>query len=104
MARSKQYKFSDKEQTTGGVASIVFAIVALIAFVVGVIISYKTGGEGGMIIGLMGFCSLWFAGIGLFQGVKSFKQEECYYHCSWIGSIANAVILVFMGCIFMIGL
>ena len=100
----KQYKFTDKVQATGGVVSVVFAILALLSCGLGVWISFMTGGAAGAIIGLMGVFAIWFSGMGLYHGTKSFKQEECFYMYSWIGTISNAVILVFMGCIFMIGL
>lgn len=100
----KQYKFTDKVQATGGVVAVVFAILALLSCVLGVWISYKTGGAAGAIIGLMGVFAVWFSGVGLYCGSRSFKQEECFYLYSWIGTIANAVILVFMGCVFLIGL
>ncbi len=105
MSRSKkQYKFTDKVQAKGGVVSVVFAVLALLSCGLGVLISFETGGAAGAIIGLMGVFSVWFSGMGLYHGTKSFKQEESFYMYSWIGTIANAVIFVFMGCIFMIGL
>ena len=105
MARGrKQYKFTNKEQASGGAAAIVFAVLALLSCGLGILISFKTGGAAGAIIGLMGVFAVWFSGMGLYHGVRSFKQEESFYLYSWIGTIANAVILVFMGCIFLIGL
>lgn len=105
MAKNKkQYKFTDKSQAVGGIASIVFAVLGILALALGVLISYKTKGEGGSVIGLMGVFTVWFSGMGLYLGIKSFRQEESFYLCSWIGTVANAVIMVGMGCIFLIGL
>lgn len=105
MANSrKRYKFTDKEQAAGGMASVVFAILAVLTFVLAVLLSYETGGAGGGIIGLLGVFTVWFSGMGIYFGIRSFKQEESFYLLSWIGTIANAVMLVGMGCIFLIGL
>lgn len=100
----KKYKFTDKEQAAGGMASIILAILAILMFVLAVLIAYETGGAGGIIIGLFGVFSIWFSGMGIYLGIRSFKQEESFYLLSWIGTIANAVVLVGMGCIFLIGL
>lgn len=105
MARGKRnYKFTNKEQAIGGAAAIVFAVLALLSCVLGILISFETSGAAGAVIGLMGVFAVWFSGVGLYYGVRSFKQEESFYRYSWIGTIANAVILIFMVCIFMIGL
>lgn len=100
----KRYKFTDKEQATGSMASIVLAILAVLMVVIAVVLAYETNGAGGMIIGLLGVFAVWFSGMGLYSGIRSFNQEESFYLLSWIGTIANAVILVGMGCIFLIGL
>ena len=100
----KKYKFTDKEQATGGMGSIVMAILAVLMFVLAVLLAYETGGAGGAVIGLLGVFAIWFSGIGIYLGIRGFKQEESFYLLSWIGTIANAVILVGMGCIFLIGL
>lgn len=100
----KKYKFTDKEQAAGGIVSVILAVFSILAFVLAVLISYETGGAGGKIIGLLGIFAIYFAGLGIYFGVKSFKQEESFYRLSWIGTIANTVMLIGMECVFFMGL
>ena len=48
----KKYKFTDKEQATGGMGSVVLAILAVLMFGLAVLLAYETGGAGGAVIGL----------------------------------------------------
>ena len=66
--------------------------------------SYMARGDGGREIGLLGLCTLFLSGVGLYFGVNSFKEEEIFFLFSWIGTIMSAVMLVGMGLVFLIGL
>ncbi len=99
-----KYKFTDKSQSVRGIVSTVFAVLAIIVFCVAVFQSYMARGDGGREIGLLGLCTLFLSGVGLYFGVNSFKEEEIFFLFSWIGTIMSAVMLVGMGLVFLIGL
>lgn len=99
----RKYKFTDKSQSVGGIFSTVLAVMAAAAFVSAVWISYRQRGNGGLFIGLLGVLTVFFSAIGLYVGAKSFQEEEIFFLFSWIGTILNAVLLVGMIMVFLIG-
>lgn len=104
MKNNRKYKFTDKNQSIGGVFSSIIALLSLSLFIIGVIVSYKNRGDGGLIIGLLGFVSFVLSALGIYVGVKSFAEDEIFYHFSWIGTIGNAIIFVGMFVIILIGI
>lgn len=99
-----KYKFTDKSQSVGGIFSTVLAVGAVVFFCAAVWRSYLHRGAGGREIGLFGILSMFLSAIGLYFGVGSFQEEEIFYLFSWIGTIMNAVMLVVMGLVMIIGL
>lgn len=104
MKNSKRYKFTDKNQSVGGIFSSIIALLSITFFMIGVMISFQYQGNGGLIIGLLGLLSLLLSALGIYLGVKSFAEDEIFYHFSWIGTIANAIIFVGMFVIILIGI
>ncbi|NLZ81679.1 MAG: hypothetical protein GX913_07785 [Clostridiales bacterium] len=104
MKNSRKYKFTDKNQSIGGIFSSIIALIAIIIFAIGVFISYTNKGNGGLIIGLLGLVSFLLSNIGIYVGVKSFQEDEIFYHFSWIGTISNAIIFVGIFAIILIGI
>lgn len=102
--RSRKYKFTDKSQSAGGIFSTVLAVLAVAFFAAAVWISYRNEGNGGREIGFLGIMSLFLSAVGLYSGVKSFQEEEIFFHFSWIGTILNALMLIGMGMVFLIGI
>lgn len=100
----RKYKFTDKSQSVGGIFSTVLAVAAIVIFAAAVWMSFQKKGAAGTEIGLMGVFTLFLSGIGLYTGVKSFQEEEIFFLFSWIGTILNAVMLVGMGFVFLVGI
>lgn len=86
------YKFTNKNNTRGGIISVILAIIALVTVVTGVIISYKKSGAAGTLAGGLGTMSFLFATAGLISGLKSFKEKDKFYIFSWIGTISNGIL------------
>lgn len=101
---SKKYKFTNKKISKGGVMSSLFAVVAIVVLSIGVYMSYKADGAGGMVVGILGMIAFLMSVIGFIVGVRSFENEEAFLGFPWIGVVSNAVILVFMMCVILIGL
>lgn len=100
----KKYKFSDKSQSVGGIFSTLFAVLAALACVAAVWISFQHRGEGGIEIGVLGILSVFLSGCGLYIGVRSFQEEDIFFLFSWLGSIGNSVILLGMMMLILLGL
>lgn len=100
----RKYKFTDKSQSAGGVFATVIAVMATGFLAAAIYISYRHKGAAGQLIGLFGIVSLFLSAIGLYTGIKSFQEEEIFFHFSWIGTIWNAVVLVGMSMIILIGI
>lgn len=90
------YRFTNKNNTKGGIIATVLAIFAFTALVGGIMISYKKGGNAGMIVGAAGTVSFLLSTIGLVQALKSFKERDKFYVFSWIGCISNGIIWLAM--------
>lgn len=99
-----RYKFTDKSQSAGGMLSTVIAAGSIALFAAAVWISYRNEGNGGREIGFLGLLSLFFSAVGLYTGVRSFQEEEIFFLFSWVGTVVNAVMLIAMAMIFLIGL
>ena len=97
-----RYRFTDKNNTTGGIVSSLLAVVGLCLFVVGVIISYKEKGNAGIIVGALGTVAFIQSCIGMIIGLKSFKEKDKFYLFSWIGVIVNGIMWLAM-CIIIAG-
>lgn len=99
----KRYKFSDKSQSTRGILSTLLAVAAVCVFGIAVWISFQNRGAGGIEIGVLGICSVFLSAYGLYIGIKSFQEEEIFLLFSWIGSIANSVMLLVMFMVILLG-
>ena len=100
----RKYKFTDKRQSVGGIFSTMLGIMAVSFFLTAIFISYRQKGNGGREIGFLGIMSLFLSSIGLYIGTNIFQEENLFYLFSWLGAIINAIMLVGMGMVFLIGL
>ena len=96
------YRFTDKNNTSLGIASSIFGAISLCLFIVGVVISYKENGEAGLIVGAIGSVAFILNCIGIIMGLKSFKERDKFYLFSWIGVISNGIMWIIM-CIIIAG-
>lgn len=99
-----KYKFSDKNQTLGGLISTVMGVLSLISLGYGIFVSYQAKGEGGLKVGGLGLLSLLLAVMGTVMGLLSFKEDNKFYGLSKIGSLMCGIITVFMLAVFLMGL
>lgn len=90
------YKFTNKNNTQGGIASTIVAIISLIILVSGIVVSYKESGNAGILTGALGTISFLLATVGLVCGLKSFKEKDKFYRFSWIGTIFNGILWLAM--------
>lgn len=94
MARRKMYTFSERRQSRQGVTSTILGSISLLLFFILAYAAYWMYGEGGPVIGALGFTGLVFAVCGLVKGLLSFREKHMLYSFSKAGSIISSVALV----------
>ncbi len=99
----RDYKFTDKKHTIGGVMSTTMGILAIIALIVAIVISYKNEGRAGIVVGNIAFFSLMLSFFGTIIGLLSFKEQDKYYYFSYAGSLGCGILTIFYIGIIMIG-
>ena len=103
MRRYRSYKFTDKRHSRGGIRSSIAAAVSLTCTAIDVYGAYMSKGNAGNYLALFGFVAIICCCYGVFVGNQSFKEEECYYLFSRIGTGASLVLLIFWIAVFGMG-
>lgn len=94
MAKKKMYTFSEHRHSRGGITSTVLGGLSLLIFLALAYVSYWFYGEGGPILGSLGFTGIVFSICGLVSGLTSFREKHIIYTFSKAGSILSSVALV----------
>lgn len=95
MRRYRSYKFTNKKHSKGGVRSSIAGLISLICTIGAVLGAYAAKGNAGTYLALLGTVAIISGVYGVFEGRKSFKEEECYYLFSRIGTAVNFILAVF---------
>ena len=103
MGRRRSYKFTDKHHSKGGIRSAIAGAAALICTLIDVYGAYISKGNAGAYLALFGVIAIVSCCYGVFVGNQSFKEEECYYVFSRIGTGVNMVLLIFWIAVFGMG-
>lgn len=103
MRRYRSYKFTDKHHSKGGIRSSIAAAVSLVCTGIDVYGAYASKGNGGNYLALFGFVAIAACCYGIYVGNESFKEEECYYLFSRLGTGVNLVLLIFWIAVFGMG-
>ena len=75
MAKKKMYTFSEHRHSRKGITSTILGGISLVLFVVLAYIAWWSYGEGGPILGSLGFTGIIFAICGLVSGLSSFREK-----------------------------
>lgn len=96
--------FSNKSQSTRGIISVIFGGISLVMFVLLPILSSRSGGNGGMLLGGLGVCAFFMSVSGLILGIQSMKEEEIYYTLPVCGVALSSITLFLYLLLYGIGL
>lgn len=91
-----------RKYTKGGKAASLIALCSLLLIILSVVISALMRGKAGIYVGLLLFISLIASAIGFGMGIKSFDEENRFMRYTYIGTIANAAIWIFVLGIYLI--
>lgn len=105
--RSKEEKREEKEEkkgrkiplskyTQGGRKSSLFAVANILLIIITIAISILKKGNAGIYVGLLMLAVMVSAIVGFVIGINSFKEENKFLKYTYIGTITNAVIWIFI--------
>ena len=103
MRRRRSYKFTDKQHSKGGIRSSIAAAISLSCTAIDVYVAYAAKGNGGNYLALFGVIAMISCCYGTYVGNQSFKEEECYYLFSRLGTGVNLILLIFWIAVFGMG-
>lgn len=95
MRRNRAYKFTDKHHSKGGIRSSIAGALSLICTLGSVYGAFAAKGDGGKYLVFPGVVAIISCFYGVFVGNRSFKEEECYYLFSRIGTAVNLLLVIF---------
>lgn len=102
--KKEAYKFSDKKHSIIGCISLILGIVSCIAFLIISYISSLSGGNGNIIIGIVGMVLFGVSMTGFFLGIKACKEKDIYYNAPIIGIVINGIFSVLYLILYMVGI
>ena len=95
MRRYRSYKFTNKKHSQGGVRSSIAGLISLLCTTGAVAGAYAAKGNAGTYLALFGTVAIVSSFYGAYVGNQSFKEEECYYVFSRIGTVVNVILAIF---------
>lgn len=98
------YKFDNKKYTTGGILSLILFVLVAAVLGLEIWVSYRARGEGGILLGAVGFMGLLVSLSGFIIGIMSFQEEDRHYLFSRLGTLLNFALLLIWGCVYLIGI
>lgn len=104
MKRRFKYSFAKKKETEGGFASMIFAGLTLLLFLITLVYSFIMKGKAPSWVGAFGIMAMLLSGNGFFVGISSFKEKEKSYWYSVVGSMANGIFFIGWLALFLIGI
>lgn len=94
MRRRRNYKFTDKHHSKGGVRSSIVGAFSLLCTGLCLFLSYEAKGNPGNYVAMFGFFAIAGSLYGAIAGKRSYREEECYYLFSGLGTIVNLILLI----------
>ena len=95
MRRHRSYKFTDKHHSKGGVRSSIAAAISLVCTIIDIHGAYIAKGNAGTYMALFGVIAIAACCYGAYAGSQSFKEEECYYLFSRLGTCVSMILVIF---------
>jgi hypothetical protein len=102
--KKDSFKFSGRSHSVKGITSVIIGCFSLITFIVISFISSLSGGNGGLVLGIIGLGLLALSVTGFVLGVKSCKEKEIHYTAPIIGLTLNGILSVIYFVLYLVGL
>ena len=92
--RNRKYGQAKLKHSKKGITSCVIAGAVAFVILSSVVITYLYKGKAAGYIGGLGVSALLFAGAGIMQGIRGFKERDKYYRTCKVGIWLNIFFLV----------
>ena len=102
--RRANYKFTNKKHPAKAISSTILGCVSLFGIIAAIYLSFLQRGDTKPGYGLTGLLAVIFSVTGVVLGVLSFRERDSFYVLSWVGTILNALILIIVALLFVVGL
>lgn len=96
-------RFSGRKHTRLGIISAAIGIGTVIGLITISVISGISGGNGGLVLGIIGICLFSLAIFGFVLSYKAFKQKDIFYLFPVIGALLNGFMTVLLLIIYILG-
>lgn len=102
--RREMIHFSGRRHTKTGILSTVIGAVAIVGFLALSIVSGVAGGNGGMLLGVLGILLFILSVCGFVLSYKAFKKKDIFYVYPIVGGILNGLMIVLLFIIYILGI
>lgn len=96
--------FSGRRHTKTGIIATLIGIMVVIGFSCISLISGLNKGNGGFILGLIGFFLFFCAVAGFILAYKAFKKKDIFYRFPIIGITVNGIMIIILLIIYLMGI
>lgn len=100
----RKYGKAKLKHSKRGIISCGISVGVVALCVIAFVVAYKQGGHAAMYIGGMGIVALILTGVGLYMGIRGFRERNKNYRTCLIGTIVNGLFLLGMFLTFCRGL
>lgn len=100
----QRYGKTKLKHSKRGIISCGISVGVVALCVIAFVVAYNKAGHAAMFIGGLGIVALILTGIGLYMGIRGFKERNKNYRTCLIGTIVNGVFLLGMFLTFCRGL
>ncbi len=101
--RRRNYKFTEKVQSKRGITALVLALFSLVIFVVVVVKSSGSGGNGSMYLGSAGVAAMLLSAVAVVLAVRSLFEEESFKIFPYLSTVLSVLAAGTWGCLYVSG-
>lgn len=102
--KNKMIHFSGRIHPIKGIIAAILGILIILGFGVISVLSALDGGNGSLMIGVVGLILLAVSIIGFVLSYQSMKEKDIFYVYPIIGIISNGVMLILLFVLYVIGI
>ena len=102
--KKEVFKFSGRNHSIKGLISVIIGGITLLALIILSVISSLSGGNGGLILGIIGMVLFVISIAGFILGIKSCREKEIFYTAPVVGMVLNGLLSLVFFVLYMVGI
>lgn len=102
--KKEVFKFSGRNHSIRGLISVIIGGITLLALIILSVISSLSGGNGGLILGIIGMVLFVMSIAGFILGIKSCREKEIFYTAPVVGMVLNGLLSIVFFVLYMVGI